>query len=244
MDTAAVEVGGAVDRWLASLASKERPNLAVPFRWGAWIFASDGHVAGAIPDDGREAGPPPFPATTTLLDRLTEELVAPARVEVGRLREWAGPAPEVCPACTTLSREASCRRCHGSGHEECFHCGHDMDCEECEGEGVVGCPKCDGTGEVTARTLDRIGTIAGKPFNRRLLARLLSGCPGEHVELASCGAAMDPVLVRGDGWAGLIMPIRHDYATNGFEQIPENVEVRAIEELATPLPTTSVSAEV
>jgi hypothetical protein len=37
-----------------------------------------------------------------------------------------------------VDARSKCQACHGLGEEECFHCGHNSECETCSGQGVQG----------------------------------------------------------------------------------------------------------
>lgn len=67
---------------------------------------------------------------------------------------------------------------------------------------------------------DRLGTIGDVIlFNRRLLARLLDGAPGETVTISGQDYPMKPILLRGEAWSGFLMPIREGYVPEPDAQV-------------------------
>ncbi|MGE3703661.1 MAG: hypothetical protein AB7I13_00205 [Vicinamibacterales bacterium] len=142
---------------------------------------------------------------------LAEDLPEPLTFAMATLRAWCGPLDERCPDCTATER----RRVRVSA-------GYDPDDPACD--------TCDDTGDVSIHRLNRMGTIGGKPFNRRKLALLLELAPGSTVTLSNRPGEMESILVRGDGWRGQIMPVKYDYARHQSEGF---AEVRAIEDLVT-----------
>lgn len=75
----------------------------------------------------------------------------------------------------------------------CAECGHEHTCSNRTG----------------LRRTNRQGTFRGRRFNRRLLALLLKDSPGERVRIGVVGDRDHyPLLIEGDGWRGLVMPLR------------------------------------
>lgn len=103
-----------------------------------------------------------------------------------------------------------CAKCQGSGAviEECPHCGHDMDeeeCDRCDGKGVYfrdQCGYCGGRGEGELLKGQPVGLarISGDYDDR---IRQLPG-PIEYVPPKSDDGA---ILFRFDGGEGVIMPL-------------------------------------
>lgn len=68
-----------------------------------------------------------------------------------------------CLACeaTGLASHELCVKCEGEGCTECFECGHESECGECDGDGFVGsgeCEVCHGKRELIQPVLQRIGS--------------------------------------------------------------------------------------
>jgi len=68
--------------------------------------------------------------------------------------EWKADPPNAeviakmhdsCGKCEGGIGDAPCPNCHGDGTDECCECGHETECRECDGTGVVDgpCPDCE-----------------------------------------------------------------------------------------------------
>lgn len=210
--------------WPETLCSEDcgRPKLEVPMRLGGYIVCTDGHQLARISDDGRDADEAcegldivcaPFGREHP--DALTFDLAS--------LREWCGPAEDPpCPKCG--GEPAACERCKGEGGLGCVcrDCGveHWRTCPECNGRGHPRCDEC-GSHETDLETLDRLGTLGLARFSRRRLRFLLDGAPGETVRVAETGEST-AIVVLGEGWDGLLMPIRpvHDGGVDAEDTKP------------------------
>lgn len=227
-----------VREWPETLVNPDRTKIAAPFRWRRWIVCTNGHMAAAIPDDGREAGPCGYESAEVALAPMDADPPADAlTLDMDALREWCGLAAEPCPDCDGRA-SAPCEECDGEGYVacECWDCGdeHETACPECDGEGA-GCWTCKGRGEITYHGRhDRIGYIGQTEFNRRALAYLLNGAPGASVQVVVADKEPPrPITLYGDGWRAMLMPLRQ--LRDALPEDPDE-EVRHIEEaaLATP----------
>lgn len=180
-----------------------------PFRNGDFICATNGHVAIAIPDDGREmntrGNPPKMPDVLKLLDRpiLGEFAAMPALASV-----------KECGACERCGgqgkhRVVLCEECHGSGEIE--HGKHSYTCEECSGEGSVGsedietvCLACEGFGERGSHPAAHRSVIGKAGFQTRYL-RAFSALPGCEIAV---GGPNDMAHIRFEGGRGAVMPMK------------------------------------
>lgn len=187
-------------------------DIEKPFVWQGYKYATDSRIA------VRVAAPGEF-------ESLEEGRRIPKSiVNVGwHLAEGATwePWPErasatverECPRCKgrgTVGYSHHCATCGGSGAiiEECPHCGHDMDeeeCEHCDGKGEFyrySCSYCDGKGEGELLKEQPVGLarIAGDYDDR---IRRLPG-PIEYVPPKTDDGA---ILFRFDGGEGVIMPL-------------------------------------
>ena len=100
-----------------------RGYLMHPFRWGDFTYAIDGHICVRVP--AMESDPP---ATTDCVSqKKLDELLS------------MHPSPEFAPLRVKLPDQEInvCAQCGGVGEYECPHCGHDGECEKCEGKGMI-----------------------------------------------------------------------------------------------------------
>ncbi len=176
-----------------------------------WAVTCDGHRLLAIEGDGPEGGPGGVASLLREPSGRATTLTA--------LREWCAslppiPVPGPCDKCH--GKQPKCDECYGDGEHEC-DCGHVHDCEKCDGEGVMECDAChagrpiDPLGSAAAVT----GCIDGACVNLRLLAPMIANAPGDAVTVLVTDAE-SPVHLFGDGWQGVLMPMRSDAPVTTF----------------------------
>ena len=107
---------------------------------GWWYCAIGSRVAVRMPtdepDDMCERG-----------QKLMLTLAWPAEGDAEFAKPW--PEPDVRDNRSVCNHR--CPTCKGTGEVECYHCGHDMECDECEGVGrwpKDACERCGGTGKI------------------------------------------------------------------------------------------------
>ncbi len=198
-----------IQRFCAS-PDEDRYWLRSPWRADGCIYASNGHLAISIPDDGRELPQPGgrYPNMTALFGKPVLGLFV--------------PLPELEP----VSVCGVCDRCAGFGKhgrvdcDECFgrgefdHKRYTYRCMGCEGEGEIGndaeptlCLACDGFGEPGAVPLAHrtvIGDHAG--FQTRYL-RAFADLPNVQIAV---GGPTDMAHIRFDGGRGAVMPMKEN----------------------------------
>lgn len=99
-------------------------KINTPWSAGAFSYATDGAICIRVPrrdDITRDDGPGPAAAA----------LFATCEKDEGALEALPDIAVPVRPA------HMPCEDCGGSGKLACFHCGQDMECDSCDGKGVV-----------------------------------------------------------------------------------------------------------
>lgn len=123
---------------------------------------------------------------------------------------WPQVEPEMeqvtCDKCegSGFSRE-TCGKCGGNGYGECTHCGSEIDCDNCKGDGDVKsktkCEACRGLGDVMKPMPVAIGHrhVAGVYHN------IIRTMPG--VRFSDAGAANQPIPFSWDGGRGVVMPV-------------------------------------
>lgn len=109
--------------------------METPFVKNGWKCATDGRIAIRVKTDEQDT---PRPEGR----RRDFPNVAGAFELAAMKHQTAILLPDIteCPECQGkfLSEAVvQCDECGGTGETECFHCGHDMDCEECDGSGKV-----------------------------------------------------------------------------------------------------------
>lgn len=131
--------------WL-EFCDPDYERVSQPFVQSGWKCATDCRIAIRVKTDEPDTPPPEgvrrgFPDVGKAFEAISD---AP-RHEV-QLPELA---IEQCPECRgkyLTEARVKCRECNGTGQSECFHCGHTIDCEECEDgwvTDVVPCQSCE-----------------------------------------------------------------------------------------------------
>lgn len=135
------------------------------------------------------------------------------------------PETEKCLTCGGTGKSQACPSCDGTGEvslDHSFqgldgawkHTSYEVECGLCNGLGKVGgegepCEDCDGTGAVNKPTAVAFGIAY---FDASQLVRL-KVLPGAQLHPQVDGKAMSPHAIRGDGWIGIISPMRPPEAT-------------------------------
>lgn len=143
------------------------------------------------------------------------EAWAPAAVELGP----EPPPPEACGQCqgSGWMRFPKCSKCDGEGSRKCGSCEQSVDCDACDGYGVLDpvgcqpsddgaerCDECDGAGVVEPPIVPVM--LNGCPVDRRYAALLIT-LPGIMIEVKPEPWLNEPVQFRFDGGVGALMPL-------------------------------------
>lgn len=95
--------------------------------------------------------------------------------------------------------KAKCEECGGTGKIECYACGHEH-----------GCNDCDGSGSVIETEYEDVPFfnvfIKGRPIDSLLLAPFLDMIPQSGLIAIRQAKASMPVTLSGDGWVIIVMP--------------------------------------
>jgi hypothetical protein len=191
-------------------------ELGEPVCWKGFVYATDGKIAIRV---RAEKGEPNGVKKIYFIDAIDEYLKKESKKEYVPLDielpaaipcdscEGKYVAPQNCEGKDVAPQQ--CTECDGTGKVECPTCGHDMDCEDCDGDGyesssdeTVICNKCNGTGEGVLPV-----EIGKTKFQRRYLA-LLQSLPGP-VEIAIDPDPEKEALFRFSEGAGVIMPMNY-----------------------------------
>lgn len=164
-----------------------------PWRCGAWLWATNGHLLVALRDDGSDADPTPenkMKAVHYLEDKpadLTRVAMADLRVMAGVIQSHGEP----------------CDECGGSGRQSF---GEEISCEHCGQSTRPECHVCGGDGRAGLEI--RYVRVAGVPVNVVLLAYGLSIVPqDQYVEIGNVVASGEhkALVVVGTGWRVVLM---------------------------------------
>lgn len=193
-----------------------RPYLNNPFSIGDFTYASDGRIAVRTPrleGVGEVDGAP-----DTIIKVFTENLTA---------FDQAKPVPKPpqvanlpCKACRRTGKVTPCETCGGEGYQEC-DLGHDHDCEDCDGNGVIAvhpgdekdgieCSECDGLGRFPDAPQGlRTGVIIdGKVIVGLGYLRKLADLPSVKWSIDHRTYPEAPIPFWFDGGEGVLMPMR------------------------------------
>lgn len=146
--------------------------FSTPFVRSGWKYASDSKIIIRIKTDELDCGAEGM--TVSTLEKVMGIKDCP---------EHAKPWPnsdgktksKKCEGCrgSGMSGATECKKCLGTGIIECSHCGSEIDCDECDGEGIISdpksppCPECGGKGEMESMADQCLGgklTIRGEYF--------------------------------------------------------------------------------
>jgi hypothetical protein len=191
-----------------------RPYLSNPFSLGDFTYATDGKVAVRVPR----------------LEGIGEVEDAPASIETtfaNNLKgfEQAAPVPNpphvtniICKACKGRQKVTICSECEGEGYREC-DLGHEHDCEDCDGNGVIGdrsgesaveCPECEGVGRLpnlpqglSTGVIVNDKTCVGLRYLRRIAT-----LPAVKWSLNHRKESSETIPFWFDGGEGILMPMR------------------------------------
>lgn len=130
------------------------------------------------------------------------------------------PQTQPCETCGGTGKSQDCPSCDGTGDVQLDHMWQDAakkwhnddyecECQHCSGSGKVGgegeqCDECDGKGATNKPTRVAFGPAF---FDASQFVRLRS-LPGAQIHPQIKGALMQPHPIRGDGWIGIISPMR------------------------------------
>lgn len=231
-------------RSLAATARSDDLSLPVVVEadGGPCAVATDGHVMVAVRTADTSELRRPGRLERAMRDHLEEVPQDAREVAFGALAAWAGeptwvrPCDDCDPAAGpqtgsgTSPGFARCDDCEGSGAlqcdpadavsandgaETCEHgCWqkHTAFCDGCEGGGRVACSSCDGK-STTTQPAKRYGWIGQTLINRELLARALA-CVGRESTVVLGAAERSGVIVAGESWRIVLMPVRPDWPTS------------------------------
>lgn len=177
--------------------------MSKPFVVDRFTYATDRAIVVRVPGDHTKpcSGPldKPYPPTSTfeLWDRIE------------RSDGWVDYPKDALAIEGDVICICQCDACGGWGAVECPKCGHEDQCDQCNGKGSsLTCPRCKGTGEyhgIVARSIFGV-TIADHYHN------LIAALPGVQVNRSLCeeplkADSMWPVYFRFDGGGqGIVMP--------------------------------------
>lgn len=150
--------------------------------------ATDGKIMVLIPCDE--------PDTPCIRNLNYESVMEPAKF----VTQWEPIAIPDCD-CTRCNKsgiihhaENNCETCRGTGIEKCFHCGNEIECEDCDGQGKIEAYKevCGCSVEILSR---QIATD---------LANKMRSLPNLFGNISS---AEDKILFKFKGGVGAVMPL-------------------------------------
>ncbi len=193
-------------QWFCAQASDEREFLRKPFRRGAFVYATNGHIGVRVLGDGIKADeipPDKLPSLEVLFDRPPPS----ALVDFPTV-----PLAAKCVSCKgkRTVRLGSCEDCNGDG--TFFHGQHEYDCKHCDGDGWTDdysdgatvedrpCGNCNGLGRIGARHV-----VAAAGFQQVYL-NWIARLPGPV--LFAAGGPEDSAAFAFDGGNGVLMPMR------------------------------------
>lgn len=192
--------------------------FSVDWNGARWSGASDGHALTLLRQE--------VPGVESIGDaqRAILNVLAPSRAS-GQKQAIAGWAavleflsagvllpPPVCPKCKGNKKPVvACERCDGDGEIECWECGHEKDCPDCNGVGRTGgCSACDDAEDERKKPLPGL-VVPGVYIDRRLMMRVLGPLRPEKL-LISYDKELDPVRLTDESgsWFALVMPMSQD----------------------------------
>lgn len=182
------------------------PQLAEPFSWDEWSFATNAAILVRVPRLAEVPETPEAPSLAGLKDIFLSAWRSETPAEIPA--EIPSPQVKECKLCDGKGRLRVCVKCHGEGRCICPSCDDDHECRACEGLGRVPerngpgvCDKCHGAGTIETVTPVRVGIV--------LLAdkylRLLRALPNVRVYT---NGPRDMVRFVFDGGDGVVMPMR------------------------------------
>lgn len=196
--------------WLKAICPEEREDVGRPFALDVngerWLCATNGHMAAAIRSDADApecARDVIASALRNYMQSDTPHLTSMA--ELQRTRP-AILGPKECGKCE--GGKIVCDECRGLGYvlgdAPCHDCGSTRDeCDECDGEGKTDCD-CSGINVTRNPHLVAVNNVV---INARFLWLALPHVEGNVVRVG-IGSDLDPVVVAGEGWRIIVMPVR------------------------------------
>lgn len=182
----------------------ERPLCTKPHRSGPWLFGTNGWGLVAVPFDG-QGDVPEGPSTVMEWLRIPEGAtpLLLSTVEALRLASAAKTRDCVCGG-----EDVTCDGCSGSGRQNrrCPDCDHEHDCEcgVCCGEKKIECSACDDG--ILEEEAGRV-MLKHLPVNLAVLASIVAPLPPGEVRIYIESAHRRGILLDGEGWRGLWMPL-------------------------------------
>lgn len=188
---------------------------------GTEAIATDGVILIAIPSDEPCETEPKALEIAESCESIIQSALMDAECygrKWAKIPDFPHSSQKDCPECDGTGKAVDCDCCDGKGELELDHDWQDrnlewhydhytVECSVCDGTGTRNelkkskCTECNGTGKVD----DDIGIDFGfAVFSNRLLEKIikLPGC-----EMRPAGRLSGPPI-RGDGWRGVIMPLR------------------------------------
>ena len=125
-----------------------------------------------------------------------------------------------CSADITKPQTAQCNECYGTGEVECYECGHEHDCDDCNGTGrkVITVPRID-CGACSGSGIDSDATVFISDHNMTFSASILAKVntitgvkyyPGHRLKSYKEFQADPLVFSFGGGGFGVIMPMTEE----------------------------------
>lgn len=191
-----------------------RYSICTPYRDGEWVIATNGKLLIRVPYDEsihgdiRRDGPP-----TSKTFRGTEHANTPTQPEEG----WkAIPVKTTsCGDCGGVGSWEKCTTCDGEGLETCYECGHEHDCEDCNGKGYtagpgeIKCEECDGTGTLMNWPVIQLIRPGLAPlFISSNYLKLIMDIPGVQIFTHRYDDNRTPHRFTFEGGDGIFMTIR------------------------------------
>lgn len=185
-----------------------RADLAAPFSFGDYTYASDGRIMIRVPRiAGTDVEPPAQHDLGSKVKTLEGYL---RRTEFAKFKPLPSVnlppvppyQPQPCKECAATGRihSVSCTKCDGTGVVTCPTCDHDDDCDRCNGVGsrdrpakpdddpehVSACDECEGTGDTgDPKTEPLIFTRVGPYWIDRKYVVLLQSLQGVEIDVAN-----------------------------------------------------------
>jgi hypothetical protein len=183
-------------------AESVRYALDIPMVFDGRVYASDGRIAVRMPWDGPE--PPEWKEMRNdrRVPRIGDVFIDDHEPEPTPIPAIPPPETRPCEECKGTGT-AKCWECEGTGIDECDSCGHEDECEVCDGKGTFPC-ECKGEGFVEWESVP-VGRLRFKGDYLAMLQR--HGVTGLYLPLdTTTDAGRATKFVLGDV-EGRLMPM-------------------------------------